>query len=247
LAQTIPPRRPRAVLSDLDDTLFDHAATTRDALAELRADVPAFARWTIDDLDRAHRRVLDRLHVDVLAGRDTIEGARMKRFRELLVPVVTPAEKPALDTLAQQSADRYRRAYERHWRSVPGASALAQALRARGLPLVIVTNNNEREQQLKLERTQLTPYVHALVTSERIGVTKPGAAIFHAALDHAGVTIDDAVMLGDAWPTDIEGACALGLRAVWFNRFGESRAHPHVTEIQSLEPLADVLRALGLE
>lgn len=240
-------RRPRAVLSDLDDTLFDHAATTRDALAQLRDDVPPFARWTIDDLDRAHRCVLDRLHVEVLAGRETIDGARLKRFRELLTPVAAAAETHRLDAIAQQSADSYRRAYERHWRSVPGAMRLAEALRARGIPLVIVTNNNEREQQLKLERTQLTPYVHALVTSERIGVTKPGAAIFHAALEHAGVPIGDAVMLGDAWPTDIEGAIALGLRAVWINRFGESHAHAGVTEIQSLEPVAEALRALGID
>jgi HAD superfamily hydrolase (TIGR01549 family) len=241
------PRRPRAVLSDLDDTLFDHAATTRDALAHLRDDVPAFARWTIDDLDRAHRGVLDRLHVEVLAGRETIDGARLKRFRELLVPVLSAGEHSDADALAQASADSYRRAYERHWRSVPGAMALAEALRARGIPLVIVTNNNEREQQLKLERTHLTPYVHALVTSERIGVTKPGAAIFHAALEHAAVPIDDAVMLGDAWTTDIEGAIALSLRAVWINRFGETRAHPGVTEIRSLEPLGETLRALGLD
>jgi HAD superfamily hydrolase (TIGR01549 family) len=241
-----PIRRPKAVLSDLDDTLFDHASTTRDALAHLRDAVPAFSRWTIDDLDRAHRGVLDRLHVEVLAGRETIDGARVKRFRELLVPVLASTERHETDALAQASADAYRHAYERHWRSVPGAAALAEALQPLGIPLVIVTNNNEREQQLKLERTQLTPYVHALVTSERIGVTKPGAAIFHAALEHAGVTIEDAVMIGDAWATDIEGAIALGLRAVWVNRFGETRAHPGVTEIASLEPLDATLRALGI-
>lgn len=239
-------RRPRAVLSDLDDTLFDHAATTRDALAHLRARVPAFSRWTIDDLDRTHRGVLDRLHVEVLAGRETIDGARVKRFRELLVPVVEAGEHADLDALAQVSADAYRGAYERHWRRVPGAGALAEALRSRGIPLVIVTNNNEREQTLKLERTALTPYVHALVTSERVGVTKPGAAIFRAALDRAGVPIEDAVMLGDAWATDIEGAIALGLRAVWVNRFGETHSHPDVKEIRSLEPLDALLLALGL-
>lgn len=238
-------RRPRAVLSDLDDTLFDHTATTRDALSQLRDDVPAFSRWTIDDLDREHRHVLERLHAHVLAGRETIEGARVKRFRELLVPVLAAAEHGDVDALAQRSADSYRRAYEQHWRGVPGASALAAALRARNVPLVIVTNNNEREQQLKLERTALTPYVHALVTSERIGVTKPGADIFHAALEHACVPVEDAVMLGDAWGTDIEGAIALGLRAVWINRFGETRAHPNVTEIRSLEPVDETLRALG--
>ena len=129
---------------------------------------------------------------------------------------------------------------------MPGAIALATALKRAGVAFVIVTNNVTSEQRLKLDRCGLRPYVDALITSEDVGVTKPDARIFETALAAAGVTPAEAVMLGDSWLTDVAGARASGVRAVWLNRAGavapDSSAGAAVAEIQSLEPLADVWR-----
>ena len=85
----------------------------------------------------------------------------------------------------------------------------------------------------------------ALVTSEAVGATKPDARIFNAALAAAGVAAAEAVMIGDAWHTDVAGAVAAGVRAVWLNRAGLAAPQPTaVDEVRSLEPLADVWRVL---
>ena len=76
--------RPRAVLFDLDDTLFDHARATLVALAAVRSVEPALATWSMDELDRRHRVVLEAWHQEVLAGRATIDHARVSRFAELV-------------------------------------------------------------------------------------------------------------------------------------------------------------------
>ena len=55
----------RVVLSDLDDTLFDHTTTTRIALTRVRDAVPEFTRWSLDELDARHRELLERLHVEI--------------------------------------------------------------------------------------------------------------------------------------------------------------------------------------
>jgi HAD superfamily hydrolase (TIGR01509 family) len=227
-------------LSDLDDTLFDHLHSTRIALARAREVVPALCCWSPSELETRHRSLLEALHLEVLAGRASIEIARVERFRRLLSAAgsnTAAADAPGL-------ARCYREAYERGWQPVAGAVALAEAIKRAGLPLVIVTNNSLAEQTIKLAQCGLTRYVDALVTSEEVGACKPDTEIFNAALERVNVAADAAVMLGDAWATDIEGARGAGIRVVWFNRHAETSPDPTVPEIDSLEPAAHVLEML---
>jgi HAD superfamily hydrolase (TIGR01549 family) len=230
----------RALFCDLDDTLFDHSGAARDALAVVQRDTAAFQAWDFDDFDRRHRVVLEALHVEVLAGKWTVEAARVERFRQLLAHAGTDETRATvLDALSWQ----YRGAYELAWRLVPGALELVTAATEAGWRVVIVTNNIVREQRLKIDRSGLAPFVHALVTSEEVGVSKPDPRIMTRALDVAGVLPQHAVVFGDSWSTDIAGAQAAGLRAVWFNRWAGTSLDPRIPEVKSLEPAADVLRA----
>jgi putative hydrolase of the HAD superfamily len=233
-------RRPLAVLFDLDDTLFDHARATRVALSALREVDSAFGRWSLDELDRRHRVVLEMWHQEVLAGRASIEQARIARFTEL----VGQAGGEGAGHRAGALASQYRSVYETTWLTVPGARALVEAIAGQGLRVAVVTNNVRREQELKLARCGLTPLVDTLVTSEEVGVQKPDPKIFQTALDRIGVPAPDAVMVGDAWPTDVEGARRAGVRPVWLNRFGEASRDPAVRELRSFEPLAEALEAI---
>jgi putative hydrolase of the HAD superfamily len=236
-------RRARAVLCDLDDTLFDHRGATRAALADLQSAEPALRRWSLHELDARHRVVLEALHVEVLTGLRSIEDARLERFGRLLAEadgVFAP------DRAAATSA-RYRQVYEQVWRPVAGALDLAAAVRRMGVRLVIVTNNLVAEQTRKLARCGLSPYVDALVTSEEVGVSKPRPEIFEEALRRAGVDGRDAVVFGDSWSTDMLGARAAGLRAAWFNPDGLAAPDPSVPVIRALAPAADALRILGLD
>jgi putative hydrolase of the HAD superfamily len=225
------------VLFDLDDTLFDHSGATRDALGHVRTLVPAFDVWTLDEFDARHRDILELLHVEVLAGQRTVDDARLERFRRLLEAAGGPhADATIVDGLAWG----YREAYEQHWRMVPGAVALARAVKAAGASLAIVTNNGVKEQQLKVERGGLLPYVDALITSEEFGATKPDPRIILHAIARVAGTREHAVMVGDSLISDIEGARRAGVRAVWLNRFGASCPDPALVQLAALDG-ADVL------
>jgi putative hydrolase of the HAD superfamily len=230
----------RAVLSDLDDTLFDHRHATRQALVRVRDAAPALERWALDELEARHSEVLEALHLEVLAGRVPVDAARAERFRRLLVAAGSdrPVERAA------EIAGRYRSAYEQSWQPVEGAAAFARAIREAGLGLVVVTNNVVHEQVRKLAHCGLTDLVDALVTSEEVGASKPDVRIFREALERARVPAAATVMLGDAWHSDVAGARAAGIRAVWFNRFGAASPDPSVPELQALDPAADALRTL---
>ncbi len=227
-----------AVLFDLDDTLFDHSRSTRIVLAGLYERYEAFRRQEFEPFQRVHTALLDELHAEVLCGRLSVDDARLERIRRLFAAV---GETPAPD-LVEQIAREYRAAYVESWKPVPGAVELLAALHGR-VRTGVVTNNVVTEQVHKVSKCGLRPYLDALVISEEVGVMKPDPEIFRVALGRLNVDAAHAVMVGDAWATDVAGAVGAGIRAVWLNRVGARRPDPSlpVAEISSLEPIRDVI------
>jgi putative hydrolase of the HAD superfamily len=74
---------------------------------------------------------------------------------------------------------------------------------------------------------------------------KPHPSIFAAALQRLGVTAAEAVMVGDSFRHDIEGALAAGMRAVLLNRGDAAAPAVHgsarVPTIHSLRELPELL------
>jgi putative hydrolase of the HAD superfamily len=232
----------RTALFDLDDTLFDHRHCAQAALAGVRASHACFEALDQADLERRHAHILEELHLEVLARRLELDAARVERFRRLY----QWAGLEAGPELAAATAAAYRDAYVAARREVRGAAALLAAV-GRHMTVVIVSNNLLAEQQAKLRHCGLDRHVDVLVVSEEAGVSKPDPRIFEIALARAGGHPDDAVMVGDSWTNDIEGARTAGVRAIWFNPEGKTPPDPGVATIRSLEPVGEVLRVvLGL-
>jgi putative hydrolase of the HAD superfamily len=229
----------RAVLFDLDDTLFDHRTSARAALAEVHrhhGGAIEFARF-----EEQHSRHLEDLHAEVLAGRISIDDARRERFRRLFAAMGIAIDEAAID----HTASVYRAGYVNARRVVDGAAALLQAVRPHAR-IAIVSNNLLEEQRGKLQFCGLASLVDELVVSEEVGVSKPDPRIFAVALSRLGVDAGEAVMFGDSWAADIAGAARAGIRAVWFNPLRKPRpAGPRdVPEVFSLTPPDAVLPIL---
>jgi putative hydrolase of the HAD superfamily len=77
--------------------------------------------------------------------------------------------------------------------------------------------------------------IDAGISSFHHGRTKPHSSIFRAVLDLLEVEPDEAAMVGDTVEDDIDGALALGMRAILVDRLG---VHP------GFEPRIDTLYAL---
>jgi putative hydrolase of the HAD superfamily len=230
----------RAVLFDLDDTLFDHRHGARAALGAVRDGHEALARLDMADLERRHSEVLEVLHLRVLAKEIGLDEARLERFRRLLEGAGVTGDAAAVD----RAAAAYRQRYIESWREVPGASALLRTLAGR-VRLGIVSNNLTREQHDKLHFCGFDALLDTVVISEEAGASKPDPAIFQLALDRIGTAASETVMIGDAWRADIAGARGAGLRAIWFNPAGRCRPDDwdDVGEIRSLDP-SEVLPAI---
>jgi HAD superfamily hydrolase (TIGR01549 family) len=83
--------------------------------------------------------------------------------------------------------------------------------------------------------------VDAIVGSRAHGYVKPHPTIFQAALEQLGVDAADTVMVGDSLEEDVEGARALGMRAILIDR---DERHPDIDE--RLTDLYGLPAALGL-
>ena len=227
----------RAVLFDLDDTLFDHGGSARAALQAVRAAHACFAGVPFDDFERTHARFLEELHLEVLAGRLALDDARRERFRRLLAALELDARPALADAIAASYRDEYMMAR----RAFDGAVALLEAVRARAR-VGIVTNNLHAEQADKLRVCGLDRLVDALVVSEEAGVSKPDPAIFALALDRLEVSPADAVMIGDSWENDVVGARRAGIDGIWFNPAGLPPPEPSVRVLRTLVPPDEALR-----
>ncbi len=90
-----------------------------------------------------------------------------------------------------------------------------EALRERGLKIGLVSNTG-RDLDAFVEHHRLD--VDAALSSRVHGKVKPAPSIFRAVLELLGVEAADAVMIGDSVEDDIEGARALGMRALLLDR-----------------------------
>ena len=230
------PRDYRAVLIDMDDTLFDHSLTCRDAIGRLRTAEPFLRRRPLDDLWHDYLRLLNSgpSSTGIRAGGVTIDEARVERWRQL----ARSCGADLVDGESRRISQLYRRNYQKLRRAVPGARDLLSRLHRR-VKVVVVTNNEVAEQQEKLAFLGFGSLVDGMVVSEAVGVAKPDPRIFEAALSTAGVEAEEATMLGDSWAHDIVGAHGVGVRPVWFNRFALPRPDDlPVAEVRSLRPAA---------
>lgn len=231
----------RAVLFDLDDTLFDHHACARAALATVHGAHACFHDLPFDEFERHHARFLEELHVEVVEGRLGIDAARVERFGRLFEHAgIRPDE-----AMTTRTATMYRQQYLTERQAIAGAAVLLPEVRRRAR-VGVVSNNLLEEQQEKLRHCGLDRHIDALVVSEETGVSKPDPRIFEIALERLEVKAADAVMLGDSWAADVVGARAAGIRPIWFNRHRQPRPDPHsaVAEVNALEPVEPVLAAL---
>ncbi|MFE3574061.1 HAD family hydrolase [Lysinibacillus sp. NPDC059133] len=113
--------------------------------------------------------------------------------------------------------------------------------------LVLLTNGAPSLQNLKLEITpEIAPYFDHIIISGDFGKGKPDASIFEYVMEKAGITAEDAVMVGDNLNTDILGSSRVGMRNVWINR--ENNAPNGVVtptyEVDSLTALLELVNKL---
>ena len=125
-----------------------------------------------------------------------------------------------------------------HFELYDDALPALEAVRAEGLKIGLLSNSSRNLGEFVRHHGLDSD---AVLTSHAHGKTKPHDSIFRAILDLLDVEAGDAVMIGDTLDEDIEGARAVGMRAVLLDR--ENR-YPNLRD--RIRDLRAVPSAIGL-
>ena len=197
----------------------------------------------MDRLEWDYRQLLDEMHAQYVRGLYTLLDARVVRFSRFFALYGPPISEDE----ARAASALYHEIYDGTQRAVPGAAELLAALKPR-VKIGVATNNPRIPQLAKLERCGLGSYVDMFISYEEVGAPKPEPPIYLESLRRLGCQPAEAVMIGDHWEWDVLGALRVGMRAIWFNRFGVPCPNPSLApQIRALEPLDEVLRVIGIE
>ncbi len=169
---------PRAVLFDLDGTLLDTIADLADA-----------ANLMLAELGRPPR------------SQDEIHGFVGKGIPNLVRRCMTEgstASEDEIDFAVGVFRHHYARVNGARTRIYPGVTELLVTLRARDLPLAVVTNKAEAFTLPLLERMAIAHYFDTVVSGDTLAVKKPDPATVHLACTRLGVAATEALMIGDS-------------------------------------------------
>ena len=122
-------------------------------------------------------------------------------------------------------------AHAHHFELYDDAIPTLDALRGRGLKLGLLSNS-ARDLEEFVGHHRLT--VDAVLTSRSHGKTKPHETIFRRMLELLDVAAGEAVMVGDTIEDDVEGATAVGMRAVLVDREGRYPRHDSISGLRAL-------------
>ena len=172
--------------------------------------------------------------------------------KQLLPPLpdkdITPAWGAFMATLVQiatevdeaRAAETARVLWAEHrrfnlWRKVPdGLIAALAELRARGVPVAVVSNS-EGQLQTLFDNLGIGDAFDLVIDSHLVGVEKPDPRIFAPVLARFGVAAADALHLGDTFATDVVGARAAGLRVALIDPFAHyDGQYPDVARVDGV-------------
>jgi putative hydrolase of the HAD superfamily len=129
------------------------------------------------------------------------------------------------DRVAEQLERSFVNERKSRVRVFEGARSALQALSVR-FRLALVSNGPADLQRFKLAAGDLSGLFDRVIISGEVGVAQPRPGIFMLALESLGCAPHDALMIGDDWRTDVEGARLAGVEAIIVDRdrVGGSRA-----------------------
>jgi HAD superfamily hydrolase (TIGR01549 family) len=173
------------VLFDIDGTLVDSNYLHVDAWSRAFADVGhPVETW------RIHRAI----------GMDSAK----------LLEALLGDDADDLGDEAKEAHSRYYTEQTKRLRRLEGAKELLSAVKEKGLTVVLATSAPQEELELLLQVLDSDDLIDEVTSSEDVGTAKPEPDLIEVALKKAGVSADQAVMVGDA-VYDIEAAGRAGV------------------------------------
>lgn len=220
---------------DLDHTLWDFDANAKSTLTDL---------YTLFELDKRvaapfedfyrkylyHNEILwDKYH----NGQITADDLKWKRMWRTLLDF-----KIGDEVLARQLSANFLEILPTKNILFPYTFEILDYLLDKKYVLHLITNGFEKTQWSKINNSGLAKYFTHMITSEISNSLKPKKEIFDYAMNKAGASLRESIMIGDNLDADIQGAINAGMDSVFVN---------HINATAHLQPTYTIYHLKELE
>ena len=197
---------------DLDDTLYDFSAASQESFRETY-DLLHYDRFfkSFEHFYSLYEPYNLRLWHIYGEGKITKEELNKRRYSYPL-EVVGIHDQELADTFCREALGRI----PTKNKLIKGAIELLEYLRPR-YNLYILSNGFKELQSRKMRTAGIDKYFDALILSEDIGVNKPNRELYEYALQKTSSKVEESIMIGDMFETDIVGAENIGMKQIYFN------------------------------
>lgn len=227
----------RHIFFDLDNTLWDFEANSKETFHELfdRYQLTHRGIDSFEDFIEVYERHNALLWEFYRQGKIVKEVLNIRRFS------MTLDEFGIHDSLLSSNmAGDYVAISPTKTRLFPDAIDLLGYLKER-YTLHIITNGFEEVQHRKLLNSGLRGYFESIITSEEAGSKKPELTIFNFALSVTGAQKHESLMIGDDEEVDVLGARNAGIDSVLVDYSGERQTTEATYLIYNLKDIYKIL------
>ena len=196
--------RYKAIFIDIDDTLLDYIPCCREAFNKALPEHPEYFDLFF--------QISGRLFSEAKHGLHTIAEVMELYPQEFIATIGYPAS----------AVDPFKHAFRAAWGKthtlVPDARELLETLQSKGYRLFAASNSFGHLQRSRLQHAGILSFFEDTYISMDIGYDKPDIRFYQEALRRCGLQPHEVLMIGDSMTTDILGAQAAGLDALFFDR-----------------------------
>lgn len=199
----------KAIIFDLDDTLFDFGASEIIGLEQVYH--VHFAGHIEQGTYTDHYHAINKdLWGKVDLGQLTPKEIKFMRFQQLV-------ERSGLKSVDHMAASlAYETALSESVIWLEGAEEAIEIFKKHA-KLGIITNSLTGIQVGKCHRAGVYRWCQCVLISEQVGMAKPDPRIFKLACDNLGVKPSETLMVGDSLSADYQGAMNVGMDFCWVN------------------------------
>ena len=167
-------------------------------------------------------QISGRLFSEAKHGKYTIAEV-MELYPREFVERVSELENERLSEVEiRQRTDSFKHAFRASWGTthtlVPGAKQMLESLQAKGYRLFAASNSFGHLQRSRLAHAGILDFFEDTYISMDIGYDKPDIRFYQEALRRCGLQPSEVLMIGDSMTTDVLGAQAAGIDALFFDR-----------------------------
>ena len=223
---------------DLDHTLWDFDSNAKETLTDIYG-LFELEKKNVFPFDDFYKKYLH--HNEILWGRYhkgfiTADELKWRRMWRTLLEFKIGDEQLSKDISAQ-----FLEILPTKAKLFPYTLEILDYLTEKQYKLHLITNGFEKTQWKKINLSGIGKYFTQVITSETSNSLKPKKEIFDYALEKAGATLKESIMIGDNQDADIQGAINAGMDSIFVNHINAKPQLSPTYIIHNLKELESIL------